>query len=297
MTKNLITVVIGMILLGGCQKVDLSEYLPEKESGYAVTFKLSDYSITDFDDSKKTEAESKGTRKAMRPARELGSVINIAVFKDGVKIKTMNQKSTDSSFGTVKMLLPEGSYRIVALVHSCAGNATITSAEKISFPNNKLTDTFSCSKNITVSGNADIDLMLNRCVAKFRMTITDNIPSDVAALQFYYTGGSSTLNAVSGFGSVKSRQTEKREVKNHSDGQTFEVYTFPHAQEGVLDMTVTALDAMGGAYAVKTLAKVPVEMQKVTNCRIPFFGNNATSHDASFSISGDDAWKGEIEYQ
>ena len=45
MTKNLITVIIGMILLGGCQKVDLSEYLPEKESGYAVTFKLSDYSI------------------------------------------------------------------------------------------------------------------------------------------------------------------------------------------------------------------------------------------------------------
>ena len=273
-----------MILLGGCQKVDLSEYLPEKESGYAVTFKLSDYSITDFDDSKKTVVESKGTRKAMRPARELGSVINIAVFKDGVKIKTMNQKSTDSSFGTVKMLLPEGSYRIVALIHSCTGNATITSAEKISFPNNKLTDTFSCSKHITVSGNADIDLVLNRCVAKFRMTITDNIPSDVAAFQFYYTGGSSTLNAVSGFGSVKSRQTEKREVKNHSE-------------EGVLDMTVTALDAMGGAYAVKTLAKVPVEMQKVTNCRIPFFGNNATSHDASFSISGDDAWKGEIEYQ
>lgn len=296
MTKNLITIVSVMMLLVGCQQVDLSKYLPEEDEGYAVTFNLSDYSVTGFDESQPMANGAKAVKKAVKPARKLGSVINFAVFRDGEKVKTVNQKITDSDFGTIKMLLPAGNYRMVALVHSGSGKASMTSAEKISFGSNKVTDTFFCSKNITISGNANIDATLSRCVAKFKMTITDEIPADVKEMQFYYTGGSSTLNAVTGFGCVKSRQTEKREVKNHAAGQTFEVYTFPHAMAGSLSMTVTALDVNGGQYAVKTFADVPIEMNKVTNCRVDFFDENVTSQKLSFSLVGDDAWKGEIEY-
>ena len=73
----------------------------------------------------------------------LCSRLNIGIFDaEGTKVKTVAQKEGDASYGTVGLALEPGTYRLVVIAHSCDGSATITSTEKVTFPNNKVTDTF-----------------------------------------------------------------------------------------------------------------------------------------------------------
>lgn len=297
MSKLVTTISVLVLLFASCEKVDLSEYLEKDDDAIELTFTLNRYAITDFDDVNGNEGKSPARlNKVQQSAGDMGTVVNFAVFRDGEKIKTVNQKIADEGFGTVKIVLPAGDYHIVALVHSCNGNATISSPEKVTFPNNKVTDTFAYSADITVSEDQSFNAELQRVVAMFRFTVEDAIPADVAKMQFYYTGGSSTLDADSGFGCVNSRQTEIREVVDHSAGQVFEVYTFPHDIAGSLNMKITALDAAGNEYAAKELDNIPVEQCRITTCSATFFGDSSSAQGAGFSLMGDTAWLGEIEY-
>ena len=95
---------------------------------------------------------------------------------------------------------------------------------------------------------------LQRAVAAFKLHITDEtIPEEVRSIKFYYTGGSSTLDATTGYGCVNSRQTE---IFNFTDNnRDFTVYTFPHEE-----MTISILDA--DAHAIKTFTKSDFKMKR-----------------------------------
>ena len=133
----------------------------------------------------------------------LCSRLNIAIFDaEGTKVKTVAQKEGDASYGTVALSLAAGTYRLVVIAHNCDGSATITSTEKVTFPNNKVTDTFFYYGTLVVTDALQsYDLTLTRAVAMFRLVLTDDeIPSTVAKLKFYYLGGSSTFSQKDGFG-------------------------------------------------------------------------------------------------
>ena len=284
--------------LSDCGKIDLNEYIEEenKDGKFAVRFNVGEYNITDFEE---TSASAKGMKKERKQAKELGSVLNFAIFQDGKKVETVNQKSTADDFGNISVNLAEGSYQVVALIHSGNGNATFSSPEKITFPDNKVTDTFLYYSDLEVEGSSENTINVERVVAKYRLTVADEIPEDVATMRFQYTGGSSTLNAVTGFGCVNSRQKELRDVTSHAAGQVFEIYTIPHAESGSLKLTITALNSAGETVKEHVFESVPVELNKVTNHTKTFFGGSSEEPiegDTHVVIGGDDAWTGEINY-
>ena len=209
-----------------------------------------------------------GNRAATRAATditELCSRLNIAIFDDeGTKVKTVAQKEGDASFGTVALTLAAGTYQLVVIAHNGEGSATITSAEKVTFPNNKVTDTFYYYGDLVVTSEVQsYDLTLTRAVAMFRMVLTDEeIPSTVTKFKFYYTGGSSTFSPSAGYGCVNSKQTEIRPV---ADDGTYEIFTLPHTEEDVLTkLTVTALDANDNTVKERVFENVPVTRNQVT---------------------------------
>ena len=160
------------------------------------------------------EQESFGTRAAT-DITELCSRLNIAIFDaDGTKVKTVAQKEGDASYGTVALTLAAGTYQLVVIAHNGEGSATISSTEKVTFPNNKVTDTFYYYGDLVVTSEVQsYDLTLTRAVAMFRLVLTDEeIPSTVTKFKFYYTGGSSTFSPSAGYGCVNSKQTEIRAV-------------------------------------------------------------------------------------
>ncbi len=102
-------------------------------------------------------------------------------------------------------------YRVVIIGHNGTGNCTISSPEKVKFASNKLTDTFYYYGKLILTDGEETEesIELKRAVAQFKVHITDTeIPAEAHSIKFYYTGGSSTLDATTGYGCVNSRQTE-----------------------------------------------------------------------------------------
>ena len=225
---------------------------------------------------------------------ELCSRLNIAIFNtDGTKVKTVAQKEGDSSYGTVALTLAAGTYRLVVIAHNCDGSATITSEEKVTFPNNKVTDTFYYYGDLVVTdAQQSYDLTLTRAVAMFRLVLTDEkIPSNVAKLKFYYVGGSSTFSPKDGYGCVNSKQTEVRTI---ADDGIFDIYTLPHTEDDVLTkLTVTALDANDNTVKERIFENVPVTRNQITRYTGSFFGNGGnggTSSDGTFRLTANPEW-------
>ena len=204
----------------------------------------------------------------------------------------MAQKEGDASFGTVALTLAAGTYQLVVIAHNAEGSATITSTEKVTFPNNKVTDTFYYYGDLVVTSEVQsYDLTLSRAVAMFRMVLTDEeIPSTVTKFKFYYTGGSSTFSPSAGYGCVNSKQTEIRTV---ADDGTYEIFTLPHTEEDVLTkLTVTALDANDNTVKERVFENVPVTRNQITRYTGSFFGNGGSGQtsDGTFRLTADPDW-------
>lgn len=221
--------------------------------------------------------------------------LNVAIFDaGGQKVKAIAQTIADAGFGSVSLSLAAGNYTVVAIGHNCTGSATITSADKVTFPNNKVTDTFSYFGHLTVTGDRqDVDIKMKRVVAMIRLHLTDEAfkMDDVAQLKFYYLGGSSTFSPSAGYGCVNSKQTEYRAF---SDDGVYCLYTLPHADNGVLTkMTVTALDASDNALWEIIIEDVPVAVNKITDCT----GNvRGGSGSVTATITVDADWSGVNNY-
>ena len=234
--------------------------------------------------------------RAATDITELCSRLNIALFDaDGTKVKTVAQKEGDASYGTVALSLAAGTYRLVVIAHNGEGSATITSEEKVTFPNNKVTDTFYYYGDLVVtSEKQSYDLTLTRAVAMFRLVLTDeSIPSTVAKMKFYYLGGSSTFSPKDGYGCVNSKQTEIRPVPaDFVSGTTFEIYTLPHTEDDVLTkLTVTALDGNDNIIKEKVFEDIPVTRNQVTRYTGSFFGNSGgETGSGDFRMTADPEW-------
>lgn len=165
-----------------------------------------------------------------KPLEDYCSRLSIAIFDGEEKVKTLNLKAEDG-YDDIGINLDAGKYRMVAIGHNGSGNCTISSPEKVKFYKNKMTDTFFYYGTFNVIDGEDTDnyILLNRAVAQFKVHITDaTIPAEAHSIKFYYTGGSSTLDAVTGYGCVQSRQTES--FKLQEGKRDYSVYTFPREE-------------------------------------------------------------------
>ena len=285
-----ITLCFG-ILIAACEKLIIEEATEEAVLNEAnVVLRFTQYEQETFS----VGSGSAAATRATTDVTELCSRLNIAIFDgDGTKVKTLAQKEGDASYGTVALSLAAGTYQLVVMAHNCDGSTTITSAEKVTFPNNKVTDTFYYYGDLVVgSEKQTYDLTLTRAVAMFRLVLTDeSIPENVAKFKFYYLGGSSTFSPSAGYGIVNSKQTEIRTVA--TDG-VYEIYTLPHTEEDVLTkLTVTALDANDNTIKERVFENVPVIRNQVTRYTGSFFGNSGGGGETGsgdFRLTADPEW-------
>lgn len=288
-TVSLLFVTVLIMGLSSCEKPQLSEDEPEEpaESGVPVKFSVVGFDQIPF------ENEAKGTR-ADKKLKDVCSSLSFAFFTEGGDLYlSKNQQSSENDFGTLSVSLPEGTYQLVVIAHSTNGNPTFESADKVKFKDNKVSDTFSAELNFSTTEGPQHSLTLKRVVSMFRLVTTDIIPSNVKRFKFYYTGGSSSLNGLTGYGCVNSRQTEYRDVTDAMTGKpaTFSVYTFPHVDEDELKMVVTALDASGNTVAEHTFVEVPIKPRYITQYKGKFFDETGGQEgDITFTFVFDDTW-------
>ena len=121
----LITLTIFALTLISCEKFALEESVDTgetSESNGNVTLQITEAEISHF------------------------KRITYSIFRNGGKVKNINQQSPSSTFGTATFALREGDYQAVVIGHNGEGNATVSSPEKITFSDNKTkTDTHKAS--------------------------------------------------------------------------------------------------------------------------------------------------------
>lgn len=291
MNAKMLLCALMLVVLASCEKSfsyeDIEESVDPKANVY---LQVSGLEQLEYSNAPKVAAGSP------QSITELCSRLTFVVFNGSTKVKTINQSKGDSSFGAVALTLDEGTYPVLIVAHNGEGNATVTSAEKVTFPGNSVTDTFYYYGEITVEKVKKTYIMqLQRAVSMFRLVISDNMPSTVKKMKFYYTGGSSTFSAATGYGSVNSRQTEILNVEG--DETQFEVFTFPHAESGKLKMTVTALDASDNVIAEKVFEEVPVTRNQITCYTGYFFSDGGTTTDDTFYITANGDWDAVNNYR
>ena len=238
-----------------------------------------------------------------KPLEDYCSRLSIAIFDGEEKVKTLNLKAEDG-YEDIGINLDAGKYRMVAIGHNGSGNCTISSPEKVKFYKNKMTDTFFYYGTFNVIDGEDTDdyILLKRAVAQFKVHITDaTIPAEAHSIKFYYTGGSSTLDAVTGYGCIQSRQTES--FKLQEGKRDYSVYTFPREENKGLKMTINILDA--DAQSIKEYSKegIPVKCNNITQSNISIQDHTISDPDQKedddpgkgglgFTVNPD--WEGEI---
>lgn len=221
--------------------------------------------------------------------------LDLAVYQGGERVAKASKDAGDKDFNTLSVALAPGAYHAVILAHNQDKSPTTTDAKKITFSGD-MSDTFLWSEDITVSEDKDLEreVVMHRAVAMVRIVTTDNVPENVSAVQFYYTGGSSTLDALSGEGCVNSRQTVKRTITDDMRGKsaTFEIYTFPKSDSKGLKLVVTAISPTGQTVYTRTFEDVPVARNQITQYKGALFTNGTTESDASskFCVITNDAW-------
>jgi len=284
MKTKLLSAIMLAFCLTSCEK-PFSEETSGMEENASVILRISGFEKIPFDN---YAIPTRGGTDIS----QLCTRITFAVFNGEEKVKSVNQSAGDKDFGKVGLNLASGKYQIAVIAHNGDGAATVTSLSKITFPNNKVTDTFCYYGEIEVGTSPKTyDLDLKRCVAMFRLVMNDALPEGVSKVKFYYTGGSSTLSAITGYGSVNSRQTVVIPVDASSVGKStqYEVYTIPHEETDELKMTVTVMDASENTLYEKVFESVPVQRNMITQYAGDFFGTTSTE-STSFSFQAEGEW-------
>lgn len=241
-----------------------------------------------------TRSEEEDEEIEGKPLEDYCSRLSIAIFDGEEKVKTLNLTAEKDGYDDIGINLDAGKYRMVAIGHNGSGNCTISSPEKVKFYKNKMTDTFFYYGTFNVIDGEDTDdyILLNRAVAQFKVHITDaTIPAEAHSIKFYYTGGSSTLDAVTGYGCVQSRQTES--FKLQEGKRDYSVYTFPREENKGLKMSINILDA--DAQSIKEYSKegIPVKCNYITQSNISIKDHTISDPDQK---EDDDSGKGNLGF-
>lgn len=194
---------------------------------------------------------------------------------DKVFEQTQTQNAGEAGFGRFALQVEEGVYTVVAIGHGSPVTPAIKSPQQVTFTakdDRKLTDTFSFCGTVRVSGDNDdyYPLTMQRVTAAVRFEFTDDdMPQDIVRWRFEYSGGSANYSPLTQQGITKSSQAEMRSAR-----EPLEIHTFPYLSEnGMLKMTVTALDAMSNVLHSRTFMAVPVTRGSTTTLRGDFFAD------------------------
>lgn len=298
--KKLINIAFVVMLLVNhfsCEKA----ITVEEETGSKPIELGSEIKIT-FDaasiDNPSYDEDKEASRNESTMLKDYCSRISLAIFDNSdKKLKAASQEASEKNFGHFDISLNKGIYSFVFIAHNGDGNPTFTSPSQIKFPGNKVTDTFYYYGQMEIEDDATYNVTLKRAVGKFRLVVKDNTPKNIKQMKIYYTGGSSTFDATTGYGCVNSKQTEYRTVSEEAYEQEsrYEVYTFPHQDEKKLKFEISALRGTkedSPADYVRTIENVTMKTNTITQYSGYFFGE-APEGGRGFDIRIDDEWKQE----
>lgn len=200
-----------------------------------------------------------------------------------------HQTVGDDDFGKLSLTLnKDKTYTLYAIGHKQSAATTLADGV-VSFPDEKITQTFYYSTTFTPSKTSKLDCVMQRCIGMFRIVIVDEIPADVK--QFSVSANNTPTKwsflQLSGIAPRSDTYTVRWEnFKHETDGTTsFSIYILGSDVEQKYNITVSAYDADGNVAKQRTFTDVPIRNNYISLYRGSFFLD--TPFSSAFTVNDD----------
>lgn len=214
---------------------------------------------------------------------------------DGETTTEIHQASTDADFGNAAVSLNKlKTYTLYAIAHRGSAAATLADGV-ISFPDDKVTQTFWYTTTFSPSTTTTLNCELSRIVGMFRIETTDAVPEACKKFRFVFADSYTRWNVNGTPANQTDRTSEIAVTSTNPDGTVaLSLYVIPENLTGTtnVEVTVTALDADDQAIEQKAFT-APIRANHKTIYRGAFFTTSALS--MAFSV-GDWVTDDVIEY-
>ena len=161
----------------------------------------------------------------------------------------------------------------------------------ISFPDDKVKDSFWYTTSFSPATTTTVDATLNRIVAQFQFTTADAVPDWCKTMRFTIHDVYDRWSVTDGATHQLDRVSTFQNFSTKADGTvTFTIYAIV-SDASTHDILVEALDANGDVCESHTFADVPLQVNHRTVASGTFFSNAASA----FSFSTQD-WSDDIAY-
>ena len=274
--KKLLIALAAVALFAACSKSDE----PESTVNIHVTPPHGDTTVTItfarmFDVSPMTRAD----------VSDVSTRLDVWIV-EGENLVEVHQSSSDAGFGTITTTLDKTkTYTLYAVSHKCESAATLSNGV-ISFPDDKVKDTFWCTSTFSPATTTSVSCEMNRIVAMFRIETTDQVPDEVKKMRITQKNVFDRWNVSTGATHQLDRISTINITSTAQDGTiALSVYSIVTDSQTSHDVIVEALDADDNIIQTQTLADVPLRNGFKTVCRGTFF--TSTNMSMSFTAASD----------
>ena len=256
----------------------------ENGNSVPVTVNVNEFSVSmeDFSD---------GTTRAVEnPADYAGLKALILAFYtgDGTEVyKTMQTKGAlaeGETFGNISLSLPMGSYTMVVLGYGMgsAGDDVLllTSPTQAAYTTAHTRETFTATQTVNInSTNAvNLNVTLNRVVARLQVKSSDVRTANAASIRISFAAGSKAFNPTTGLASNNAGYSHEIPISTAVGAVSNSLNNiFLSSDEQEIDVTIETLDADGNVLFSKTVPDVPFKRNRATILTGGIYTNNSVA--------------------
>lgn len=260
--RKLIFAAIAAAALMSCENVD--EQCASDGEECEITFACGGFDVSSA--TRALEADGKGMTDLW-----------VMDYTQGELVQQVHQSGTDADFGAPTMRLRTGEHQLCFVVSRGTGPSLDTNAHTIAWT--KPSDTFHKSITIDVkpSSAARQTVTLERVATRLRLTLTDEVPADAAAVTIaperWHTGldyltGEPTA-AITDYTSTVALPESVR----GTTGLQMSIFGLSSAAQWTTDVALTSTDADGALIGQGTIKSAPMRRNIITNCTGPLFSS------------------------
>ena len=305
LTKSL-WLIIAALLVVSCSKEDGVMDSSSRSDKLEVSFNFFEKSISEIESRAGTAGVAQAAspwitraetdvKKNLSECKQI-TELEVALFpedKDAMYLVT--QFSTDKNFGKVKLYVPRGNYKMVAIAAATDkpsedNKVSIKSKTEVVFPNNKVTDMFYTYQDIAVKDGEErqnYDCTLKRGVTVLQLNCREEpCPDYMKSFKYTITGNcGNVFNPSTGHCLKQATLTKTYDISDDrftAKRFSFSIYFFLGADD-VKDITLTTQSIDTEDKVVKNLSFENVHMVKgkMTIYKGPFLSTHSA---ASFII-------------
>lgn len=201
------------------------------------------------------------------PSRPINHIY-LFLYKNEILFKEIHEMRTSSDFGKITDTIEEGTYRMIFL--ASIDTLKFNKLDKLLLFQTPGTDVFYRAFDLSVSGNINKTITLNRIVSLLQIKIEDPVPTSVKQIliqpfrsqrfatidnQFNLQYGNSVRNEESKYDVYKILRTD-----NYGKPLTLNVYLGGIAVNDNISLTLAAYDLVGDPIARVNLGSIPMKL-------------------------------------